>query len=86
MYRTNLLRSSDHRDCSSGEIISSICHVILQNHVIKGSCEFMTGNPVREVTTLPSLVALSLVEVEIKHICHVILQDHNIKGSCSCIS
>ena len=32
-----------HRHFGSEDIMISVCHVILQDHVIKGSCDFMTG-------------------------------------------
>ena len=30
-----------HKDCDSGNIMVLACHMISQNHVIKGSCDFM---------------------------------------------
>ena len=30
-----------HRQCSSGDIIVLVFHVISQDHAIKGSCDFM---------------------------------------------
>ena len=64
------------------EITHLICHVNLQDHVIKGSCDFMEGNSSLCVTVLSNLVAVNIVAVEIKHVCHVTLPDHVIKGSC----
>ena len=49
----------------SGLIMILICHLISQDHVIKGSCGFMGGSPLWYVTTLLSLVAIGIVEVEI---------------------
>ena len=43
-----------------------VCHVILQDHVIKGSCDFMGYIPSRYVITLPILVTISIVIAEIK--------------------
>ena len=43
-----------------------VCHVILQEHVIKGSCDFMSYIPSWYVITLPILVTISIVVVEIK--------------------
>ena len=40
-------------------------HVILQNQVIKESLDFMEGNSLLYVTTLPSLLALVIVLVQI---------------------
>ena len=42
-----------------------VCHVTLQNHVIKVLNNFMVRSPSRYVTTLPSLVAIDTVAVEI---------------------
>ena len=40
-------------------------HVILKDHVIKGSYDFMGCSPSWKVTTGPSLVAIDIVVVEI---------------------
>ena len=53
-----------HRGCESGDIMVLVCDMILQDHVIKGSCDFMDGRP-WQVTTLPRLVAIGIVVVEI---------------------
>ena len=50
----------DHSHCGSGTIIILVCHVISQNHVIKGSSEFLGRSPSRKVTTLPSLMAIGM--------------------------
>ena len=42
-----------------------VCHVNSHGHVFKGLCEFMGGNLSWRVTTLPYLVAIGLVQVEI---------------------
>ena len=55
-----------------------ICHVTSQDYVTEGSCDIMGGNPSWSVTTLPTLVAISIMIVEMFLICHVILQDHEI--------
>ena len=47
-----------------GVIMVLVCHVILQDHVIKGSCNFMGGNPSWQVIALPSLVAIAVLVVE----------------------
>ena len=39
-----------------------ICHVISENHVIKGSCDYMGSNDL----SMTSLVAIGTWEVEIK--------------------
>ena len=48
------------------EIKYLICHVTKQSHVIEGTCNFMSGNSSRYVTTLLSLVAIDIVEAEIR--------------------
>ena len=40
-----------------------VCLVISQNHVIKGSCDFIGSNPLRYVTVLPSLVTIDTLVV-----------------------
>ena len=42
-----------------------VCHVISQDHVVKGSGDFTSGIPSWKVTTLPSLVAIDIVVEEI---------------------
>ena len=34
-----------HRHCGSGDKMVLVCHVISQDHVIKGSFDFMGGRP-----------------------------------------
>ena len=41
------------------------CHVILQNHMIKGSCDFMGGTSAWYFTPLQSLVVIDTVVVKI---------------------
>ena len=41
------------------------CHVTSQNRMIKGSCDFITKCLSRQVTTLPGLVVIGTVVVEI---------------------
>ena len=42
-------------------MVLMVCHIISDDHVVKGSCEFMGGNAHMEVTTLPSLVTIDIV-------------------------
>ena len=42
-----------------------ICQVTSQNHVIEGSCNFLSGNSSWYVTTLLSLVAIGTAVVDI---------------------
>ena len=55
-----------HQHCGSGDIVVLVCHVILQDHMINGSCDFMSRSPSREVTILPSLGAIGTLIVEIE--------------------
>ena len=54
-----------HRHCDSGDIMILACHVISQNRVIKGSCDFMGSILSRWATILPSLVVIDTFVVEI---------------------
>ena len=52
------------------------CHLTLQDHVIKGFCDFIEGSPSLYRTNMPSLVAVVTVIVKITYlICQVNLQD-----------
>ena len=42
-----------------------ICHMTSREHMFKGICEFMGGNPSQRVTILPCSVAIGVVWVEI---------------------
>ena len=49
----------DDRQCGSGDImVLVVCHVISQDHVIKGFSDFMSRSP--------SLVAIDTLVLEIK--------------------
>ena len=61
--------------CGSGDIMVLNWHVILQDHVIKQSCDFMSRSPLMQVTIQQSLVALATLVLEL------IPQDHVIKWS-----
>ena len=54
-----------HRHCGSGDIMILVCHVILQDHLIKGSCDSTPRRPSRQVTIFPSFVATDALEMEI---------------------
>ena len=54
-----------HMDCASRDTVFLIYHVILQDHVIKGSSDFMARSLLRELITLPNLVAIDIVAVAI---------------------
>ena len=47
------------------DISYSICHVTSQDLIIKGSCNFMDGSSSLNVTSVPILVAIGIVVVEI---------------------
>ena len=42
-----------------------VCHIVLQDNVIKGLCDFMGWRPSWNVTTLPRLVVKDIVVVQI---------------------
>ena len=74
LYRTKLLNVCNHPasfsgqcHCGNGDIMYSVCHVTLKNYVIKGSYDFMEGSSSSHVATLPGLVAIGIVIVEIKY-------------------
>ena len=55
-----------HWSSGTGDIKYWICHITLQNHVIEGSCNFMIRSSSWHITTLPTLVTIDIVVVEIK--------------------
>ena len=65
MVTHHLAKFNDHRPCSSRDITYLVCHVTLQDNMIKESCDFMEGNSSFHVNTLPSFVAIVIVIVEI---------------------
>ena len=46
-----------HEHCGIGNMVL-VCHVILQDGPIKGSCDFMGKSPLRSFSILPNLVAV----------------------------
>ena len=58
-------KSCDHNQCNSGDIILSIFTWPLVNTCLKGLYEFAGGSPSGRVTTLPCLVTIGQVQVEI---------------------
>ena len=59
-------KSVSHRHSDNWDIVVLVCHVVSQDHVIKGSCDFIGRSPSRyHVTTLPSLMAIGTLIVEI---------------------
>ena len=57
------------------------CHVILQDHVIKGSCDFMVSSHQGELPSKFGGHRHSDSKDIMNLVCHVILEDHVIKGS-----
>ena len=62
-----------------------VCHVILQDHMIKEYSNIMGENSSWQIPNLPCLVAIGTVKVKMILVCHMILQEHMIKGSCDFI-
>ena len=59
------IKFNSHKPCGSSDIKYIICDVILQDHVIKGSCDYIEGSSSLYVTALLSLVPVVIVVVEI---------------------
>ena len=59
------LKFGSHSYCGSQDITYLICHATLQVYVVKGFAVFMESNSSLSVTTLPDLVTLDIVVVEI---------------------
>ena len=75
MYRWDLLtvclhpnNFSIHRHCNSVDIMFLICYMTSCDPIFKWLYEFMGGGPSQEVTALPCLVVIDLIQVEIKNI------------------
>ena len=61
----HLGKSCRHRHYDKGDIMFLICHVVSNEHMLKGLHEFLCGGPSQRVTTFPFLIATGLVQVEI---------------------
>ena len=59
------MKFGGYRHRGEKDILILVCKVILQYHVINGSCEFMARNPSRKSNILASLGVISIVVVEI---------------------
>ena len=59
-------KSGDHWPSASGDIKYLTFHVTLQKHVVQGSYTFMSGSSSFYITTVPSLVVIGIVIVEIQ--------------------
>ena len=62
-----------HRNCSSGDIMIIVYHVILQDHVIKGSCDFMDRSPSKSYHPAKFGVHKHSITGDMFLLCHVIL-------------
>ena len=51
-----------HKQCGNGDTMVLVCNVILQDHPIKASCDFMGKSP--SITILESFVVIDTVVVE----------------------
>ena len=69
-----------------------ICYLTLQDHISKLTCDFMEGSSLLHIPTLPSLVAIGIIVVDVKCllkmfikcnilVCHVIWKKHMIVWS-----
>ena len=61
----HFVKFSGHRPCASGDTSAKIFYVTLQDHVIKGSGDFMEGNSLLHIPTLPKLIAIDIVLMDI---------------------
>ena len=66
MVSHNPAKFGGHRHCDSRDINVLVSHVILKNHMIKVSCDFMGRSLSWLVTNLPILVTISIALVEIR--------------------
>ena len=53
-----------HEYCEIGDVIILACHVISQDHKIKGLSNIKSRSPLKLTTSLPSLVVLDTAAVE----------------------
>ena len=65
MVSHHLAMFGGHWSSASGDVKYLTCHVTLQNYVIEGSVNFVSGSSSWYITTLPSLVATGIVAVQI---------------------
>ena len=61
----HLARFDGHYSSASGYTNYLTCHVTLQNHMIEGSSNLMSGSSSWCITTLPSLATVGVAVVEI---------------------
>ena len=77
---TNLLFGG-HWSSASWDVAYLICYVTWKKHRIQGSYNFMSGSSSLYVTTLPSLVDIGIVVVEVCFHFVTWTEDHLSKGS-----
>ena len=65
MVSHHLAMFGDHWSSTSGNIKYLIFQVTSQNYLIEGSYKFMNKTSLLYVTTMPSLVAMNIVVIEI---------------------
>ena len=63
---TSICVTREFRSSVSRDITFLVCQVISQDHLINGLCDFVSGCLTWQVTTLPSLVVMDIVIVEIR--------------------
>ena len=68
------------RCCGSRNKTYLICQVTLQDHLIKGSSDFMERSSSMTVRTVPALVAIGIVVVEMFLIYYSASRNHMFKG------
>ena len=61
----HLAKFSSHKPCSSSDTAAKIFYVTLQDHVIKESGNFVEGNSSLYIPTLPTLIAIDIVLMDI---------------------
>ena len=70
-----------HNHCHSGDITYLICHVTLQDNVIKGSCDYLERSSLC-VTILPDLGVMGILVMEMFLIHHMTPCDHMFRRLC----
>ena len=54
-----------HRTCGSRDTTNLNFRLIMQNHVIKGLCDFMEGNSLLSISNMPRLVPIGIAVTDI---------------------
>ena len=60
-----ICKFDDHSPCDGSDLTHLICHLILKGNFVKRSCDFFEGISSLYLTTLPNLVAVVIMVVEI---------------------